>query len=401
MRVVTSRRGQTMMQNNSLQTVQNTSKIATQNGADFRALFEFASLENIRLNYDVLSAAFVAEHVAISSDPERRKTRERTARQYLKGAASYFAFNPAGPIDAQSAKAWAAKLADEGKQTTTQTALVGGARRFFEWAIARLKDSMQATANGAARIAARMINLDNPFVGVKLDAVERLHRRDELGAVGARRFESYLNRIAVDADGKTTRLMCLMELWAGCRSIELARLTVDDVRRGIYQTPPHVYLYRKGRTAKTAHAVRPALAAMLIDAIGDRDGKEPLFVSKSHRNMGGAWSVKSIENRIRQAIEDAGLKTDRISPHSLRHTNVNEMLRAGVAIENVAAYEDHKSTATTMIYAHKVHELETQAAALDMVEKHRAEASKGRRGRPKGSLNKKTKAKKTSRKASK
>lgn len=380
-----------MHENNALNIRQNDSILTMQNGDNFRAVVEFASLEKIREKYDILAAAFVAEHVAVSSDRERRKTRERTARQYLKGASSYFAFNPDGPIDAQSAKAWAAKLAEEGKQTTTQTALVGGCRRFFDWAIAQLKAEIQKATNGAARIAARMVALDNPFVGIKLDAVERLHRRDELGAVGARKLETYLNRIAVDADGKTTRLMCLMELWAGCRSIELARLTVDDVRRGIYQTPPHVYLYRKGRTAKTAHAVRPALASMLIEAIGDRDGKEPLFVSKSHRNLGGAWSVKSIENRIRQAIEAAGLKTDRISPHSLRHTNVNEMLRAGVSIENVAAYEDHKSTATTMIYAHKVHELETQAAALDMVEAHRAEQSKGRRGRPKGSCNKKTK----------
>ena len=387
-----------MGENNALNIRQNDAFLSHQNGADFRSIIEFASLENIRLNYDVLSAAFVAEHVAVSSDKERRKTRERTARQYLKGAASYFAFNPNGPIDSQSAKEWAAKLASDGKQTTTQTALVGGARRFFDWAISRLKDEIQNATTGAAKLAARMVALDNPFVGVKLDVVEKLHRRDELGANGARRLEAYLNRIATDSDGKTTRLMCLLELWAGCRSIELARLTVDDVRRGIYQTPPHVYLYRKGRTNKTAHAVRPGLASMLIEAIGDRDGKEPLFVSKSNRNKGGAWSVKSIENRIRAAIEGAGLKTDRISPHSLRHTNVNELLRAGVSIENVAAYEDHKSTATTMIYAHKVHELETQAAALEMVEAHRAKQAAGRRGRPKGSLNMKSKK---SRKASK
>lgn len=389
-----------MGENNALNIRQNDAFLANQNGADFRAVFEFATLEKIREKYHELSAAFVAEHVAVSSDKERRKTRERTARQYLKGAASYLAFNPDGPIDAQSAKAWAAKLAGEGKQTTTQTALVGGARRFFAWAIALLKAEIQGATSGSARIAARMVALDNPFDGVKLDVVERLHRRDELGAVGARRLEAYLNRNATDGEGKTTRLMCLMELWAGCRSIELARLTVDDVRRGIYQEPPHVYLFRKGRTAKTAHAVRHELAAMLIEAIGEREGKEPLFVSQSNRNRGGAWSVKSIENRIRKAIEGAGLKTDRISPHSLRHTNVNELLRAGVPIESVAAYEDHKSTATTMIYAHKVHELETQAAALDMVEQHRKEQAAGRRGRPKGAKNK-AKTKKQCRKKGK
>jgi site-specific recombinase XerD len=379
-----------MGENNTPIILKNDHFFDTPKRPDFGLVVEFARLENIRKYYTKLSVEFVAEHVAVSSDKERRKTRERTARQYLKGASSYFAFNPDGDITAQSARDWAAALAADGKQTTTQTALVGGCRRFFDWAIARLKAEMAQAADGAARLAVNMINLDNPCVGVKLDVVERLHRRDELGADGARRFERYLNSIAIDADGKTTRLMCLMELWAGCRSIELARLTVDDVRRGIYQAPAHVYLYRKGKTAKTAHAVPAALADMLRDAIDGRDGKEPLFVSKSNRNQGGAWNVKSIENRIRQAIENAGLKTDRISPHSLRHTNVNNMLRAGVSIEDVAAYEDHKSTATTMIYAHKVHELETQAAALDKVEAHRmAQNTAARRGRPKGALNKK------------
>lgn len=377
-----------MGENNTLIIAQNTAFLAPQKGADFRAVASFARLETIRKKYPELSAIFVNERSALSSDRERRKTRERTARQYLKGATAYFAFNPCGDITPASAREWAAALAAAGKETTTQTALVGGARRFFDWAIARLKDELAQAADGPARLALNMLSLDNPFNGIKLDVVERMHRRDELGAAGARRLERYLDKIATDNDGKTTRLMCLLELWAGCRSIELARLTVDDVRRGIYQTPAHVYLYRKGRTSKTAHAVRPALADMLRDAIDGRDGKEPLFVSKSNRNQGGPWSVKSIENRIRQAIECAGLKTDRISPHSLRHTNVNEMLRAGVSIENVAAYEDHKSTATTMIYAHKVHELETQAASLDMVERHRAEQTAGRRGRPKGTTNK-------------
>lgn len=388
-----------MTENNALNIYENDRFFDTQNRPQIGAVIEFARLENIRKYYPKLSAQFVAEHAAVACDRERRKTRERTARQYLKGATAYFAFNPDGEITSQSARDWAAALAADGKQTTTQTALVGGARRFFDWAIARLKAEITQAADGPARLAVSMLNLDNPFVGVKLDVVERLHRRDELGPDGTRRLERYLNSIATDADGKTTRLMCLLELWAGCRSIELARLTVDDVRRGIYQTPAHVYLYRKGKTAKTAHAVPAALADMLREAIEGRDGKEPLFVSKSNRNQGGAWNVKSIENRIRQAIEAAGLKTARISPHSLRHTNVNNMLRAGVSIEDVAAYEDHKSTATTMIYAHKVHELETQAAALDMVERHRAKQAAGRRGRPKGAPNKKSR--KTQRKGAK
>ena len=388
-----------MVENNALDIRKNDGFLTAQNGSDSSAVIEFATLEKIREKYHVLAPAFVAEHVAVSSDPERRATRERTARQYLKGASSYFAFNPSGPINAQSAKAWAAQLASEGKQTTTQTALVGGARRFFDWAISQLKDELQSAANGPARFAVQMVmgGLDNPFNGLKLDKVERLHRRDELGAGGARRLESYLDRLAVDDAGKTTRLMCLLELLAGCRSIELARLTVADVTRGIYQTPPHIYLYRKGRTQKTAHVVPQKLALLLQDAVDGRDGKEPLFVSNSNRSKGKPWNVRSIETRIRQAIEGAGLKTERISPHSLRHTNVNEMLRAGVPIENVAAYEDHKSTATTMIYAHKVHELETQAASLDMVEKHRAEQTEGRRrGRPKGSKNKAKKSREAS-----
>lgn len=348
-----------------------------QKSFDARAVIDFASLKNIRENFTKMSVKYIESFTALVSDPIRRKVRENTAKQYLKGAQSYFRFNPCGEIDRQSALSWVASLADQKLELTTQTALVGGCRRFFDWAITELKDTLDKLSKDyAVQSLARLVRIDNPFINIKLDKVEKLHRRFELGANGARQFEQYLKSISNTESGKTTRLMCLLELWGGCRSVELSRLTVDDVRRGVFQSIPHIYLYRKGHTDKTPHAVRKELAKLLREYIGNRAGNEPLFMSRSNRSKGKAWSVKSIEKCIRQAIEAAGLKTDGITPHSLRHTNVNELLRAGVSIESVAAYEDHKSTSTTMIYAHQVFELENQAKALEKLDKHTKQAQK-------------------------
>lgn len=377
------------MENNSLVTIEKTPLQNTSDPQTWRAFAEFGKIEKIRENFDALAADYVRSFTELTKDPARVRTRENTARQYLKGARAYMDFNPSGDIDETSAREWAASLADN--ELSTQHALIGGCRRFFDWAIRRLKSDMAGVAKAISggRLAAQLVTIDNPFVGIKLDKVEKLHRRDELGQAGAQRFEAYLKKIATDETGKTTRLICLLELKAGLRSIELARLTVGDVRHGLMCEPPHIYLLRKGRTSKTPHAIRPQLVPLLREAIDGRADNEPLFVSKSHRTMGKAWSEKSIENRIRDALAAAGVKTDRISPHSLRHTNVNDLLRAGVSIEAVAGYEDHKSTATTMIYAHHIHELEAQKAALAQLEAVEA-ASRPKRGRPKGSTKKAT-----------
>ena len=375
------------MQNNSLIIAENLPPQKAAQNEYWRAFADFGKIEKIRENFDALSVEFVRHFTELTKDKDRVRTRQNTARQYLKGPTAYFAFNPDGEIDEQSAHDWAASLAD--KELTTQTALVGGCRRFFDWAIRKLKSEMGNFAKGnmGSRLPAQLIQIENPFVGLKLDKVEKLHRRDELGEAGAKRFERYLDSIATDSDGKTTRLMCLLELKAGCRSIELARLTVGDVRRGLDDETPHIFLLRKGRQSKCAHAVRSSLVPLLREAIEGRADKEPLFMSQSNRSKGKPWNVKSIENRIRDAIEGAGLKSERITPHSLRHTNVNDLLRAGVSIEAVAGYEDHKSTTTTMIYAHHIHELDAQRDALAQLEAAET-ASKPRRGRPKGSKNK-------------
>ena len=70
-----------MTENNALNIYENDRFFDTQNRPQIGAVIEFARLENIRKYYPKLSAQFVAEHAAVACDRERRKTRERTARQ--------------------------------------------------------------------------------------------------------------------------------------------------------------------------------------------------------------------------------------------------------------------------------------------------------------------------------
>ena len=68
------------------------------------------------------------------------------------------------------------------------------------------------------------------------------------------------------------------------------------------------------------------------------------------------------------------LATQRISPHTIRHTTATHLLRAGVDINTVRAWLGHVSLDTTNIYAEI--DLETKAKAL-------AKCELGNAGEPK------------------
>jgi integrase/recombinase XerD len=64
----------------------------------------------------------------------------------------------------------------------------------------------------------------------------------------------------------------------------------------------------------------------------------------------------------RVSIKLPALTTKRVSPHSLRHTTVTHLLRAGVDINTIRAWLGHVSIDTTNIYAET--DLEMKAKAL-------------------------------------
>lgn len=59
-----------------------------------------------------------------------------------------------------------------------------------------------------------------------------------------------------------------------------------------------------------------------------------------------------IQNAVKIAIKKSGLKNKSITCHSLRHSFASELMRSGVATQNVQKLLGHKDIRTTQVYRH-------------------------------------------------
>ena len=136
---------------------------------------------------------------------------------------------------------------------------------------------------------------------------------------------------------------------AGLRIGELAtiRLADVDLRRGEIRV---LGKGRKERMGMLGGPAREALAAYLRDArpvlsAASPDADDALFLNA----RGGALGTRGLRMRIDRLVRRAGL-SDRISPHTLRHSFASHMLDGGADLRVVQELLGHASLATTQVY---------------------------------------------------
>ena len=100
-----------------------------------------------------------------------------------------------------------------------------------------------------------------------------------------------------------------------------------------------------GKGAKPATVPLPVSVARAIDAArGDRD-EGPLLRTRTGRRMDRHGAARLVRNTCRTA----GIRA-RISPHSLRHTYVTQLLDAGASLRDVQIGARHADPRITMRY---------------------------------------------------
>lgn len=147
----------------------------------------------------------------------------------------------------------------------------------------------------------------------------------------------------------TTAITC------GLRTIELSRLTLNDIR----QCGDNMVLdvLGKGRDEHEQVILPLATYKVILNYLATRDtkdGTQPVFVSMSNKNKGGQMTTRSISRIIKNTFVDTGYNTDHLTAHSCRHTAVTLALLNGNSVQEVQQMARHKNIATTMIYAHNL-----------------------------------------------
>ena len=164
-------------------------------------------------------------------------------------------------------------------------------------------------------------------------------------------------------EGKRNYALIHLLLTTGLRTIEIERANVEDIRNVANNSV--LYVMGKGRDTKdeyvkltyeTLRAINEYLATRKI-----KDNKEPLFISYSDRTNGQRLKTRSIRDIIKKAYRNIGINSDKITTHSLRHTAITLSLIGGTPLQEVQQMARHSNINTTMIYAHNLKRIESNA----------------------------------------
>ena len=194
-------------------------------------------------------------------------------------------------------------------------------------------------------------NVAEHIKGAKLD---RQHKKDALTSSQAKAILTGINRDTLQ--GKRDFAIMALMTSCGLRCIEVARAKIEDLR--IAGDSAALYLQGKGRDERTEYVklAEPVEAAIrdYLKARGKAEAKQPLFASTSNNNSGEAMTTRSISGIVKEAMRAAGLDSERLTAHSLRHTAATLNLLAGGSVQETQQLLRHSNIGTTMIYAHNL-----------------------------------------------
>lgn len=145
---------------------------------------------------------------------------------------------------------------------------------------------------------------------------------------------------------------CILLLFMSCglRVSELVGINLGDLAED------SIRVHGKGnkdRLVFITPEVREAIDDYLLQRSESKDQIEPghenaLFISRNFRRI----SVRGVQKMVEKNLLKAGLDTNHISTHKLRHTAATLMLQNGVDVRTLQDVLGHESLNTTQIYTH-------------------------------------------------
>lgn len=262
--------------------------------------------------------------------PKTKETYTRALRQFL----IWLKANNISRPEREDIIAYKNDIAASHKPTTTQ-AYIMAVKLFFRW-----------TAQEGL-----YPNIAERITGAKLD---KEHKRDYLSLEEAKALLNTVDRSTIKGKRDYAILVCM--LVGGLRTAEIVRADIGDIQRK--NGGDILYIQGKGHLEKTDYIKIPSQAKTALndylEARNCQDLKAPLFASEAHRNTGERMTTKSISRLTKEALISAGMKSDKLTAHSLRHTcAVLNLLNGGTLTETQTLLR-HTSSDTTRIYTHDI-----------------------------------------------
>lgn len=265
--------------------------------------------------------------------------KEKTADTYrkaLKRLFQYFAENSISQPTRSDLIAFRDELKAVNKASTVKTYLTA-TRLFFRW----------LEQEGLYK------NIADKIKGAK---VEHGHKKD---ALTVDQVKDVIDTFTADTEASTAKrdyaIFCLM-VTCGLRTIEVVRADLEDLRTLGSKTV--LYVQGKGKDEKSEYViitreVEKAIRSYLATRT-DATDKAPLFSSTSNNSKGKRLTTRTISGIVKERLKLAGLNSNRLTAHSLRHTAVTLSLLGGSTLQEARQFARHSNISTTEIYAHNL-----------------------------------------------
>lgn len=244
-------------------------------------------------------------------------------------------------------------------------------RQFFSWTAAN-----GFYPNIAANIHAPKVRQDIHKKDA-LTAADVLTIEQSIEATAAEKAEAAAGAVKDTAgrisrateQGKRLFAMYTLAVNAGLRTIEISRADCRDLE--VKNGQAVLYVWGKGHTEPDAKkALAPEVYAAIRDYLDSRRDRptpnSPLFVSTGNRSGGRRIAETTISRMLKQAMQQAGFDSDRITAHTLRHTAGTNVQEITGNLYITQKYMRHTNPATTEIYLHNDTEKQEAQTAQDL-----------------------------------
>ena len=264
----------------------------------------------------------------IDATPKTIETYSRALKQFGKYCSAHNINQPTR----EDIISYRDDLKQDHKPTTVQSYLAA-VKLFFSW-----------TAQ-----AGLYPNVAEHVKGAKLD---NEHKKDYLTSKQTLALLDGIDRKSVK--GLRDYAILAIMVTTGLRTISIIRADIGDIRAAGDDTA--LYYQGKGHEEKAEYVklAAPVEAALrdYLKARGPASSNEPLFASTANRNSKGRMTTRSISRLAKEHLAAAGLSSDRLTAHSLRHTAATLNLLNGATVEETQQLLGHANINTTLIYSH-------------------------------------------------
>lgn len=216
-----------------------------------------------------------------------------------------------------------------------------------DFAVREFKHHLLTKGCSANTVNAALAAVDNFYLYIGLGSAKV--KRQDLPKLAPRALDNNEQRRFLKAVLKSQSLrnktIAILMLSCALRISELVNLDVDDV---LITARKRELVVRCGKGGKRRVVpINKDAGEILQRYLADRQSTEThsaLFTSK----RGGRLSQQAVDRLIRLFGKDAGVE---LSSHSLRHTCLTKLVRAGIDIVTVAEIAGHAKIETTRRYS--------------------------------------------------